>query len=301
MERSGSGDGAADRPCFAILDAPSILGLRPTGVELLPRALRDAGLVQSLSARDAGMVRPPPYDGTRDPTTHVLNARGIRDFSIRLADAISGVIKHHDFALVLGGDCSIVIGAELALRRSGRCGLFFIDGHADFYSPEASPTGEVADMDLAIVTGRGPRILTDIEGLRPLVLEEDIVLFAYRDADESRRLGSPDVRETSIHAVDLDTVRARGIERAASDALRALGDLRFWIHLDVDVLDDAIMPAVDYRMKGGLRYDELSALLRALVASRRAVGMTVAIFNPKLDADGTIASELVRCLVRSLR
>ena len=44
-----------------------------------------------------------------------------------------------------------------ALRRTGRRhGLLFLDGNADFYQPEASPTGEAADMDLALCTGRGP-------------------------------------------------------------------------------------------------------------------------------------------------
>lgn len=298
MSHAGVADRVRKR--FAVLDAPSILGLKPTGVELLPRALRGAGLLQSLSARDAGTVRSSPYDPTRDRTTHVLNPEAIRDFSIRLADAIDGILQQDDFPFVLGGDCSIVIGAALALRRAGRYGLFFIDGHADFYSPEASPTGEVADMDLAIVSGRGPRVLSDIEGLRPLVREEDIVVFGYRDAEESRRLGSPDVRDTSIHPLDLATVRARGVDRAAFDALRAIGDLRFWVHVDVDVIDDAIMPAVDYRMKGGLRFDELSDLLRVLMSSGRAIGMTVAIFNPTLDRDGAIANELVRCLARGL-
>ena len=41
----------------------------------------------------------------------------------------------------------------------------------------------------------------------------------------------------------------------------------FWIHLDVDVLDDELMPAVDYRMKGGLTFVELGELLKVLLKS----------------------------------
>jgi arginase len=289
-----------DRGRFTVLDAPSILGLRPTGVEFLPKALRQAGLLQVLSAQDAGSVPTPAYRGERDPDTLLLNGDGIRTFSVRLADVVSNIIEERRFPLVLGGDCSILIGPMLSLRRSGRYGLFFIDGHTDFYQPEASPTGETADMDLAIVSGRGPSILADIEGLQPLVRDDDIVVFAYRDAAEARRLGSRDVRDTRIHAVDLSTVRTLGVVRAATDALLTLDDRRFWIHLDVDVLDDAIMPAVDYRMSGGLGFEELSDLLHVLMASRRAVGMTIAIFNPTLDEDGRIAGELVRCLARGL-
>lgn len=41
---------------FAILDAPMNLGLRPSGVERLPVALRRAGLPVRLGAREAGRV-----------------------------------------------------------------------------------------------------------------------------------------------------------------------------------------------------------------------------------------------------
>ena len=95
---------------------------------------------------------------------------------------LSDVLRQGKFPLVLGGDCSNIIGIMLALRRAGRFGLVFIDGHADFYQPEAEPSGEVASMDLAIVSGRGPTVLTDIEGLKPLVRDADIVAFGFRDA-----------------------------------------------------------------------------------------------------------------------
>ena len=51
---------------FAILEAPSVLGLFPRGVELLPAALLEAGIADILGARQAGRVTPPPYDPRRD-------------------------------------------------------------------------------------------------------------------------------------------------------------------------------------------------------------------------------------------
>ena len=96
----------------------------------------------------------------------------------QLAEKVTEVFRQDKLPIVLGGDCSNVIGCMLALRRMGRYGLFFIDGHSDFYQAEAEPKGEVASMDLAIVSGRGPNILTDIDGLHPLVRDEDVVVFA---------------------------------------------------------------------------------------------------------------------------
>ncbi len=192
----------------------------------------------------------------------------------------------------------------LALRRRGRYGLFFLDGHADFYQPEASPTGAVSDMDLAIVTGHGPLVLSDIEGRRPLVREEDVVVFGYRDAEEAARYGSHDVRDTAMEVYDLAAVQVLGAEAAAAQALdRLLGQGKiagFWIHLDADILDDSAMPAVDYRLPGGLSTAELSRILRTLMESGRAVGVEITVFNPALDQDGSIARRFVRSIADGL-
>lgn len=291
-------------PRFTIIDAPSILGLRPTGVEDLPEALKRAGLYEKLGAEYADRIKPSlQYNPKRDNKTLLLNAEGIRGFSLELSNAVSRVLGNKQFPIVLGGDCSVVIGPLLTLRRYGRYGLFFIDGHADFYQPEASVTGEVADMDLAIVSGRGPDILTNIDGLKPYVREMNIVLFGYRDAEQSSIYGSQDVRNSSINVFDLSDVKKLRIVTSATLAVKSLLKEEldgFWIHLDADVLDDEVMPAVDYRLDGGLSFSDLSELLRVLISTRRAVGMTITIFNPHLDLEGSIANEFVLSIVSGL-
>ena len=293
------------KPQYSIIDAPSILGLRPTGAEYLPEALKAAGLLKELNAEYAGRVQPSlSYSPERDKRTLLLNANPIRSFSLQLAARVRDILNNNRFPVVLGGDCSILIGTLLSLRRSGRYGLFFIDGHADFYQPQASATGEVADMDLAIVSGRGPDILTNIDNLKPLVRDEDVVVFGYRDAEQSASYGSQDVKETNMHIFDLSQVKELKISAAASLAMSRL--LRkelagFWIHLDADVLDDRIMPAVDYRLDGGLGFSELCKLLSILIASTHAVGMTITIFNPLLDPDGSIAKNFVSSIADGLQ
>jgi arginase len=292
-------------PRYAIIDAPSILGLRPTGVQYLPEALKTAGLLKGLNAEYVGYVQPSlSYNPKRDQATLIMNADAIKTFSLQLAEIVSTEIAKKSFPIVLGGDCSILIGPLLGLRRVGRYGLFFIDGHADFYQPQASTTGEVADMDLAIVSGRGPDILTNIDDLKPLVRDEDAVVFGYRDAEQSLSYGSQDIRETNMHVFDLSQIRGLKIATATSVAVARLmkDELEgFWIHLDADVLDDRVMPAVDYRLPdGGLGFSELSKLLSVLIASGHAVGMTITIFNPHLDLDGSIAKNFVSSIVAGL-
>ena len=274
------------KPC-SIIDAPSDLGLRRTGVDGLPDALRAAGLLEGLpDVRYAGGLPVPEYVPLRDKSTGVLNPDGISKFSLRLADRVAFTLDLGRFPIVLGGDCSILLGSALALRRRGRFGLFFLDGHADFYSPESELNGEVASMDLAIVTGHGPGALTNLEGRRPLVREEDVVLFGFRDTELAAGEGSPDVRQTAMHIFDLSEVRQQGVAEAARRGLAALeasGVEGLWVHLDADVLNDEVMPAVDYRMPDGLWPEELTEALKTVLTSPLSVGMEVTIYNPTFD------------------
>lgn len=293
------------KPEYSVIDAPSVLGLRPTGVELLPKALREAGLLEQLNADYAGMVTPSAvYNYKRDDETKLLNPEAIKDYTLKLAEVVRGELQKNKFPIVIGGDCSILIGNLLALRRLGRYGLFFIDGHSDFYLPEESPTGEVADMELAIVSGHGPDILADLDHLKPLVREQDIVVFGYRDSAQSAQYGCQDIKKTTmINAIELVDLQRLGLQNAASLGIETLLKnelLGFWIHLDADVLDDLIMPAVDYRLPGGLTFSELSNLLRLLLMSGKAVGVSVTIFNPTLDKDGSITRNFVSSIVEGL-
>jgi arginase len=283
---------------IAIIEAPSILGLRPTGVENLPDALVSAGLGERLHSRHAGRVNAPSYSDVRDRETGFLNSQGIADYSCRLAERVGEVLGQGDFALVLGGDCSILLGAMLALNRRGRHGLLFLDGHMDFYDQKTNVNGEVASSELALVTGRGPASLTTYDGRCPLVRDEDVVAIGFRDELEAQSYGSLPLPK-KMKAIGLEEVRRLGVAGAAREALACVsgqGAREFWIHLDADVLDDAIMPAVDYRLPDGFTWGEIETVLSAALAHPRAVGMEITIFNPRLDAHGKVLSAFLDML-----
>jgi arginase len=298
-------------PAFTIIDVPSNLGLRPSGVEHLPGALRHAGLSDRLRAGSATPVEPAaPYDPVRAVDTGLLNGPALRETSLRITRSVSTTVTSGAVPVVLAGDCSVVLGGVAGLRRarrdSGRLervGLLFLDGHVDFYQPEASPTGEVADMDLALATGRGPRLLTELDGLGPLLRDEDVVAVGARDGVERDEAGAQDIAATSIRLLELDAVRSRGIDTVAAEAVRLVSRSElsgFWLHLDADVLDDGVMPAVDYRQPGGLTPSELITLLRAASASPALAGVSVAIYNPSLDPHGLAGRLLVDCIAEGL-
>jgi arginase len=296
---------AGDDLSVVVVDAPSNLGLSPPGegrepgVGGLASALRERGIVTRLGAEDGGGVVSPPYSPEIEPATGTRNGEAIRSFSVDLAERVGKVVGSGRFPLVLGGDCSILVGSMLALRRIGRFGLVFVDGHLDFRHPgNSARLGAAAGEDLALVTGRGSERLTNIEGLRPLVREEDVFALGDREDYPEWR----DIHGTGITVCDLRTLRTLGFEEAASRAVEALrmdGVEGFWIHLDADVLDDELMPAVDSRQPGGMNYGELVELLGAFLRSGLAVGMEVTIFDPELDPTGEIAEGFTAALVES--
>jgi arginase len=281
-------------PRYAIVEAPSALGHIPEhlGVERAPEVLLGAGLADGLTARRAGRVDAVGYSAERDPQTKVMNPQAISDYSRSLADAVAAVLDEGEFPVVLGGDCSVLLGTMLALRRRGRYGLLYIDGDADFYQPEVNPLrGAASASDLAFATGRGPDVVTDIEGRRPLVRDDDVVVFACRDAADRERRGCQPL-PAGMLVIDRDQVRRVGADAAAREAVRYLTrqggpEDGFWIHLDADVLDETIMQAVDDPRPGGLAWDELVSALSMAVRSGHAVGLQVAIYNPDIDAGGT--------------
>jgi arginase len=293
----------------AVLDAPSVLGLRPPapgrvpGARRLPEALRGHRLVERLGAGDAGRLPPPPYSPEIDPATGVRNGTAIAGYSVALADRLGELLDGGAFPLVLGGDCSILLGPMLALRRRGRYGLVSVDGGLDFRHPGnaqvVGPVGSVAGEDLAVVTGRGAPQLTDLEGRRPLVAEADVVAVGHRDLEGI----ADEVLATAMTLVDVAELRRLGPAGAADQALATLagrGVEGFWLHVDTDVLDPEVMPAVDTPEPGGLTHEELAGLLRPLVASELAVGMQLTIFDPDLDPDGRLAAELTSTVVAAL-
>ncbi len=288
---------------LAILDAPSNLGLKPPspgkepGVKAMAGALRAHGVVKRLQAEDAGIVVPPGYSSTIDPAVNVRNASGIRMYSLQLAERIEELLGQGKFPVVLGGDCSILIGSALALRERGRYGLLFVDGHADLLTPANSQSKGAAGMDLALATGRGPELLTNIDNKKPYIKPEDTIVFGYRQPPPGDT--SPVAPQPPMGAFPFHSIQQHGIVESARKAVARLASaptLGFWIHVDMDVLNTGSMPAVDSPQTGGLTPQELSALLQAALHSDRCVGMEITIYDPTLDPAGRGADLIVKIL-----
>ena len=278
---------------LAVVDAPIDCSGRGRGEEHAPAALRAAGLVERLRARDAGEADARIRDPHRDPDTGVVGAVEVRRASVAIASRVRKVLEARECPLILGGDCTLLLGVFQALPPGS--GLWFVDGHADFYDGESSPTGEAADMDLAILTGHGPPAL--LERDEPLLDPAAVVLLGHRPAELHPDVARENARlDPAIRALTALEVRERGAAGAGTDAAARLAQRPAWLHLDLDVLDEEVLPAVSYPQPLGLDWDELVALVRPLVAAPNLLGVSVADFNPDRDADGTHAARVVAAL-----
>ena len=295
----------------AVLGAASSIGIRPYDgnaearqLDRAPDTLRRLGLVERLAAIDLGNVTPPAYRDFQRPPGGIRNEPEVADYSRALAERVAAGLADERFLVVLGGDCSIVLGTLLGASHGGarRLGLAYLDAHADFATPQESLTGSAASMCLALAVGRGDSPLARLAGAHPLVRPEDAVVIGRRDLGQDR-YGDTALRSSGV--LDLSDAFAAGTspELAAAAALARIAhaDLAgFWIHIDADVLEPSVMPAVDSPEPGGPNIEQLAGFVRQLARHPRALGMQVTIYDPGLDPERDCGRRLVALLASSL-
>jgi arginase len=292
----------ADR--FTLLGVPVDSVGESGGTENGPAALR-RHLSPALHAgvQDAGDTAVKLRGGQRDPGSGWLDIEDVIEMSREVRAAVREITAAGRVPLVLGGCCSLLPGALAGARDSlGEIGLAYLDGHLDLFTGETSPTGEAADMPVAALLGMAPPGLAAVLGPAPVVAAERMVLVGARDRDEEEMI-SPLPDGLGIgRIVDRDYLRSVDLLAEAEAIAAELGrdGRRFWLHLDVDVLDEAAFPATDYLMDDGLDMAELERLLGPLASSPGLSGVNVTCFNPDKDPDGECGEALARLMERSL-
>ncbi len=255
---------------WTVLGVPIDSVGRSGGTELAPAALREAGLVERLGIGDRGDLAVRIRGDERDPETGIVGSPDVLATTTVVRAAVAELVAAGERPLVLGGCCALVPGALAGVRdAAGSVGIANVDGHVDVYDGRTSPTGEGADMPLAVAFGLGPAAWVEAAGGPSTTAGEGVVLGA-RDPEEAvdiEGLLEGDLAELEV--LSPDDLHAQGLRDAGAYAAHRLAadPGRFWIHLDVDVLDEQTMPATDYLMPGGLEWDELAELLDPLCAS----------------------------------
>lgn len=268
----------------------------PPNTENPAEGLRQAKLVPLLESKghsvtDLGDLSGFQFQEIRDPETGIKDLDLWVELSNSLSRKLGTILSRKAFPLLLGGDCSMLVGILSAFaRRDTEVGLIFLDGHADFHSPETSPNGDPADMELSILTGRGPHKITQVAGKYPLLKEEDVVVYGIRAWDQ--------IAESNIRVYDRNRMAERGIKEAVEEGLESFArrGLSLWLHFDVDSLDPKFMPVM-FPETGGLTFEETREFLSLVWATGRTVGMSIACYHPVLDIDGSAGTRLVTLIV----
>ncbi len=288
-----------------ILGIPMDLGQNRRGVDMGPSSIRYARLQSALeelghNVSDLGNIGVPipevvePEDGQRRDMPHLET---IREVCKKAAAIARDIAADGVFPVFLGGDHSVSIGTVSGVATVGRTGVLWVDAHADFNTPETSPSGNVDGMPLAALCGLGHPDLVGIGGGGASVRPEDVVLVGLRRVDsEERRL----LAEAGVRAYTMKEVDAHGIARVVDRVLENLSHLeRVHLSLDLDVVDPGIAPGVGTPVRGGLTYREAHLLMELLGEAATITSLDVVEINPILDEKNETA-ELAVELVASL-
>jgi len=159
-------------------------------------------------------------------------------------------------------------------------------------------------MDLALAVGLGESLLTRWDDdAQPLIDPHDVIQIGERESRDPD-FAFADLTATGISQIDIFGVNEIGVAETWRQA-EALFDRRgldaFWLHLDLDVLDQRVMSAVDSPGSPGLDFNQLAQLLHLLRESGRCIGADITIFDPSLDSTGEYARAIVECLGNGFR
>ncbi|AAS81474.1 arginase [Thermus thermophilus HB27] len=275
----------------AVVGVPMDLGANRRGVDMGPSALRYARLLEQLedlgyTVEDLGDVPVSLARASRRRGRGLAYLEEIRAAALVLKERLAA-LPEGVFPIVLGGDHSLSMGSVAGAARGRRVGVVWVDAHADFNTPETSPSGNVHGMPLAVLSGLGhPRLTEVFRAVDP----KDVVLVGVRSLDpgEKRLLKEAGVRVYTMHEVD-----RLGVARIAEEVLKHLQGLPLHVSLDADVLDPTLAPGVGTPVPGGLTYREAHLLMEILAESGRVQSLDLVEVNPILDERNRTAEMLV--------
>ncbi|SDT07087.1 arginase [Brevibacterium sandarakinum] len=268
-------------------------------------ALREAGLIASLAGHqlvESHGLTLPASTPDRGPETSLINEPALLAMTEQVGDRVATAVAAGRFPLVYGADCTTLLGTIPALHREQPVGLLFVDGHEDTMPLDVSEDGEAANSEIGLLLGLTGRLLCGRLAERLPALERDeLAMLGPRDAAWRKQFNVGSLRDVGVWMRDWREVAAEP-ETAGARAVTYLqqGPRRWWLHVDLDVLDPDVfsaqgLPDVDDE-PDGLTWHQLTAAVCAAVARGGCLGMSVAIYDPDQDPDRSDAPRILRFL-----
>ena len=272
------------------------------------KALREAGLAEAFAGEvcveaDATYAAPAPARATG---SGLMNEAALLDMLEDVHRRVGAALAAGRFPLVYGADCTVLLGAVPALRdAAGQAGLVFADGHEDTTSLDSSPDGEAANMEIGLLLGlTGSLAPARLRRLVPALEPAALGMLGMRDGAWRQELNVASLAERGVllHTAEAVAADPAGSGRAAA-ARAAENSGAWWLHVDVDVLAEdelgsQFVPGDD-GTPGGLTWPQLTSALTAALGVDGCRGLSVTIYDPDQDPDGSDARRIVQ-LIREL-
>jgi arginase len=244
-----------------------------------PVHLLESGLAESLRAprNDVEIVT------LRLPEIFHAEGEALVELQKLTVASVRDALERNRRPLILSGNCGPAAMSAVSALGAANTGVIWFDAHADFNTPETSTSGFLDGMSLAILCGRcWPSLAERFIGFEP-VPETNIILIGARDLDlpEAAALNATAIRQISNTKMEL--------LGAAVDELSQRVE-NFYVHLDVDVLDEAEGRANSYASSGGLSADDLYAALKLLHTSGRIRVAGITSYDPVCDPEGRVSA-----------
>jgi arginase len=291
---------------WVLIGVPTSAGAHHAGQELAPAALRAAGLAErlrraGLSLADAGDLQGALFAADRGATGG-RNLAAVVRVAAEVADAVAEVASAGRLPLVLGGDCTITLGAVAGLRRRHPdAALIYVDGDADVGVPGDGGSGIFDSMGISHLLGRGAPLLAGLGGQVPL-LEPGRLAILGSDPRETSEPGRKYLAGNGVSFQEAPAFIADPVG-AAKRALTAVtaASRHFLVHLDIDVVDSADLPLGNFPHYGsGVLLEHVVVGLRELRAHPSFAGLVLTEVNPTHDPGADQLGRLVDALVSAL-
>jgi arginase len=290
-----------------LIGVPIDLGAGRRGVDMGPSAIRYAHLQNKLEEmgyviEDKGNIEVPIQEMCKitDPKLKYIDC--IIPMGRRIGGAVATSIQGGRFPLVLGGDHSLSVGSIRGAAKHKKLGVIWVDAHADFNTPETTPSGNIHGMPLAALCGLGDPRLTSLWDETPPILDpQRVAVIGARDLDpgEKQNLRAAGVMVQSMEQIDrlgMVKVLERAIERVSRDVDG------IYLSFDMDSLDPRHAPGVGTPVPGGLTFREAHLACEVVAETGKLIGMDMVEVNPILDEQNQtaiLAVEFIRSALGS--
>jgi arginase len=203
------------------------------------------------------------------------------------------------FPFVYGADCSVLLAAVPALRDvAGRAGLLFVDGHEDATPMDLSPSGEAANMEIALLLGlTGERAPQPLRDWLPALALDAIAMLGPRDHLFRQAANIPTVADRVwLRSAGEVSADPPGYARMAIEHVTAHAS-HWWLHIDLDVLARSEFSACgapgEVSLADGLTWRQLTQISTPALQDGGCAGWSMSIYNPDLDPDRSTARRIV--------